>query len=171
MKNERENIDELLQHNTSEQLAGVNWERLNAAISERLNQTDRRKTSVTRRRYVLRAAAGIAAVAAVVLIVMSIQPQKPAGVRISDGRTAAVQLVNSKGSASVQIQTASINSQVMVDIGRDRIQAKCYVKIIDKDRSLNENSTQATWIIISRPQRVYADNGAIRDMMDIMYLF
>ena len=38
MKKEKEKIDLLLERNASEQLAGVNWDGLHAAISERLNQ-------------------------------------------------------------------------------------------------------------------------------------
>ena len=38
MKKEKEKIDLLLERNTGEQLADVNWDGLHAAISERLNQ-------------------------------------------------------------------------------------------------------------------------------------
>ena len=144
MKNERENIDDLLQRKASEQLAGVNWERLNAAISERLNQADRSKTSVTRRRYVLRVAAGIAAVAAVVLIVMSIQSQKPAETILSKTGTAMVEILDRKGSASVEI----------IDINGDR----------------RKNDIRPSWIIIRVPEPVLADNGVSTDRIDLACL-
>jgi hypothetical protein len=86
-------------------------------------------------------------------------------------RTAQVQFVTNKGGASVQIQTASANSKVTVDLGNKKELAKCDVEIIDMNGGFQESSAKATWIIISRPQPIYADNEINRDMMDIMYLF
>ena len=144
MKNEKENIDDLLQRNASEQLAGVNWERLNAAIAQKLNQADRNKTSATRRRYVLRVAAGIAAAAAVVLIVVSIQPQKPAETSVRNAGTATVELLDRKGSASVEI----------IDINGDR----------------KKNDIRPSWIIIRVPEPVLADNGVSTDRINLACL-
>ena len=144
MKNEKENIDDLLKRNASEQLAGVNWERLNAAISQKLNQADRNKTYVTRRRYVLRVAAGIAAAAAIVLIVVSIQPQKPEETSVSNAGTTTVELLHRKGSASVEI----------IDTNGDR----------------RENDIRSSWIIIRVPEPLLADNGVSRDQIDLACL-
>ncbi|MBA7659906.1 hypothetical protein ES703_67900 [subsurface metagenome] len=84
MKKEKENIDLLLERNANEQLADVNWNRLNAAISERLNQADRNKTSTMKYRRVFKIAAGVAAAAAVVFIAVMIRTDTPTTVRFEN---------------------------------------------------------------------------------------
>ena len=170
MKKNKDKIDMLIEKNVAEQLSRIDWGRLNAAISVRLNKT-RQKTPLLKKFPTLLKVAASVAAAAIVLITVTVNIQKLTDIKPDNGRTAEVQFVESKGSASVEIQTASAGSQVTVDIGSDRTLAKCDVEILDLNGSLKENTTRAAWIIISRPQRVYADNGANRDMMDIMYLF
>ena len=58
-----------------------------------------------------------------------------------------------------------------INVGPDRKLAKCDIEILDKNGGPEESTTRAAWIIISKPQRVYAENGANRDMMDMMCLF
>ena len=170
MKKDNEKIDMLIEKNAAGQLSQFNWEQLNTAISSRLDKARQKAAFSIDFPSVLKVAATVAA-AAIVLITLTFNFEKLTDRTLDNGRTAEVRFVESKGSASVQIQTALPNSQVIVDIGPDRALAKCDIEIIDSNGSLKENTTQATWIIISRPQRVYADNGANRDMMDIMYLF
>ena len=170
MKKSKEKIDMLIEKNAAEQLSRINWERLNAAISNRLDKTQRKTAFSINFPNLLKIAATIAA-AAIVLVTVSSNLEKLVDRKLDNGRTAEVRFVESKGSASVQIQTAFSNSQVTVDIGKNRALAKCDIEIMDSNGGLEDNTTRAAWIIISRPQRVYADNGTSQDMMDIMYLF
>jgi hypothetical protein len=169
MKKENEKLDMLIEKNAEQQLSQVNWERLNAAISNRLDKAQR-KTSFSIQLPTLVKIAAIAA-AAIVLITLTLNIEKLTDLKLDNGRTAEVRLVESKGSASVQLQTTSAGSQVTIHIGPDRTLAKCNIKIMDSNTIFKENTTRAAWIIISRPQRIYADNGANRDMMDMICLF
>jgi len=45
------------------------------------------------------------------------------------------------------------------------------VEIIDLNGDLKKESDEPTWIIISRPEPVYADNGISRDVMSMICLF
>jgi hypothetical protein len=166
-----EKIDLLLARNADEQLSKVDWNKLNSTISRRLDKTQQTKTYRIGLPSVFKIAAGVAAAAAVVLITLMMKPESPADMKLGNGRTAMVEFIESKGSASVEIKGASGRSHVIVDIGRDRMLAKCNVKIIDSNGSRKQNDTQAAWIIISRPEPLYPDNGVNRDMMDVIYLF
>jgi hypothetical protein len=170
MMEENDKLDMMIEKNVELQLSQVNWERLNAAISNRLDNVQRKTTFSIQLPLLVKIGATIAA-AAIVLITFSLNIEKLTEVKLDNGRTAEVQFLKSKGSASVQIQANSAGSEVMVRIEPDRTLAKCHIEIKDSSNGFRENTTRAAWIIISRPQRVYADNGAHRDMMDIMYLF
>lgn len=170
MKKNKDKIDILIEKNAAEQLSRINWERLNTAISGRLDKAQRKATFSINFPTLLKTATTIAA-AAVVLITVTLNIEKLTDIRRDDGRTAEVRFVESKGLASVEIQMASAGSQVAVDIGTKRMLAECDIEILDKNDGIEESTNHATWIIISEPQRVYAENGANQDMMDIMYLF
>ena len=49
--------------------------------------------------------------------------------------------------------------------------ARCDVEIIDLNGDLKKEREQAAWIIISRPEPMFADNGVNRDMSDMICLF
>lgn len=170
MKKRREKIDLLLEKNAAEQLSRINWERFNAVVSSRLDRVQQKTSFTVNFPNLLKIAATIAA-AAIVLITLTLNLEKLTDRPLDNGRTAEVLFIESKGSATVQIQTASADSRVSVDIGPDRTLAKCDVEIMDANGSLEENAIRAAWIIISRPQPIYAGNGANRDMMDMMCLF
>lgn len=144
MKKEKENIDLLLERNTSEQLAGVNWDGLNADISERLNQAGRSKTYTINYRRVFKIAAGIAVAAAVVFITVMIRTDTPTTVRFENGAKTTVHFTQSKGTASVEI--------------------------IDSDREQKKSSSRAAWIIIRVQEPALADNGISRDENDFACL-
>lgn len=171
MKDEQEKIELLLARNADEQLRNADWNRLNSAISSRLDKAQQTKTSAIGFPSVFKIAAGVAAAAAIVVITVMMIPESPADMKLGNGRTANVEFIESKGSASVEIKGASGEWHVTVDIARDRTLAKCNVEIIDSNGSRRQNDTQAAWIIISRPEPLYADNGVNRDMMDVIYLF
>ena len=170
MKKNKEKIDMLIEKNAAEQLSQINWERLNTAISGRLDKA-RQKTSFSINFPSLLKIAATIAAAAIVLITVTLNIEKLTDMKPDNGRTADVQFVESKGSASVEIQTASAGSQVTVDIGSKRTLAKCDVEILDLNGGFKENTIGPTWIIISRPQSLYAENRTDRDMMDMMCLF
>jgi len=171
MKKEKEKIDLLLERNANEQLAGVNWDGLHAAISERLNQADQSKTSTMKYRRVFKIAAGVAAAAAVVFIVVMIRTDTPTTVRFENRGRAEVKFIESKGSASVKIENASAKAAGVVDLGgSQRKVAKCDIKIIDAGEDKEKNGNRAAWIIIRVPEPVLADNGISRDENDFACL-
>jgi len=170
MKDKEEKVDLLLEQNASGQLAKVDWDGLNAAISARLDEADRSKTAVRRYPTVFKVAAGIAA-AAVVLIAVIIGTDKQADVQLDSGRRAVVNFIDGKGSASIEIKDTGVESRVVVDIGGgERKMAMCDIEIIDLNGELKRDK-QAAWIIISRPEPMFADNGVSRDMSDMICLF
>lgn len=144
MKKEKEKIDLLLERNASEQLAGVNWDRLNAAISERLNQAQQRKTYGTRFPTIFKIAAGVAAAAAVVVIAVMVRTDTPTTVRLENVPGAVVKLVESKGSATVEI--------------------------LDSNGQDNQIGNRSAWIIIRTRESEVADNGQSRDETDFACL-
>ncbi|MCP4260180.1 MAG: hypothetical protein GY774_22085 [Planctomycetes bacterium] len=144
MKKEKEQIDLLLRQNEREQLAGVNWDRLNAAISDRLNQADRNNTSMMSYRRVFKVAAGIVAAAAVVFIAVMMKTDTPTTVRFENGPKAIVTFVDSNGSAKV--------------------------KILDSNKQGSQKEDRPTWIIIRSTGPKVVDNGKIRDENDFACL-
>lgn len=171
MKEQREKIDLLLEKNAAEQLANVDWEELNAAISSRLDKAQQSKTAAIRFPTVFKIATGVAA-AAVILIAVILRTDKPSDMQLPDGTSAVVKFVETEGSALVEITHAPVKSQVFVDVGANlKKLAKCNVEIIDVSGDRQEDGSRAAWIIISRPEPVYADNGTSRDVMDFLYLF
>ncbi len=144
MKKEKEKIDLLLERNTGEQLTGVNWDGLNAAISERLNKAQQSKTSGIRFPTIFKIAAGVAAAAAVVVIAVMVRTDTPKTVRLENVPGAVVELVESKGSATVEI--------------------------LDSNGQDNQIGNRSAWIIIRTREPEVADNGQSRDEADFACL-
>ena len=170
MRKNKDKIDILIEKNAAEQLSHINWEQLNAVISGRLSKARQKTPFSINFPTLLKVAATIAA-AAIVLIAVTLSVEKLMEEGPDNGGTANVRFVESKGSALVEVRTASSGSQVTINVGPDRKLAKCDIEILDKNGGPEESTTRAAWIIISKPQRVYAENGANRDMMDMMCLF
>jgi len=171
MNTDKEKIDMLLERNAADQLARVDWDKLNAAISARLDGAQRGKAAAPGWRVWLDAAAGIAA-AAVIALALVVSTERPDDLQLPQGRAAVVRLVEQKGTAWVAIGSASSRSHAMVDIGSGhRTVARCDVQIIDANGGKERRDTRPAWIIITRPRPVYADNGLSRDMMDLVCLF
>ena len=145
MKDEQERLERLLRRNVDEQLADFDWERLSTAISSRVSQVEEQKASKRKYPIVFKVAAGIAAAAAVVIVALTVQMEDAPDIRLYDAGTAKVEFIGNIGSASVQI--------------------------IDPVEDVEPRSTQAAWIIISKPKRVYADNGLSRGIKDVICLF
>jgi hypothetical protein len=172
MKQDRERIDRLLEKNTAEQLTDVDWEQLNTAISGRLDQVGRLGVSTIRFPFVLKAAAALAVAAAVILIAVAVVTDGPSDLQLPKGSSAIVKLLEPAGSASVVIERAAGKQSAFVEIGRaGRELAKCDVTIIDVNGDMERNGSRAAWIVISKPEPVYADNGVTKDMTDIISLF
>jgi hypothetical protein len=172
MKNEKERIDLLFEKNVEEQLAEVDWDKLNAAISARLDEAERGKTSRGKLPTVIKIAAGVAAAAAVVFIAVMVRTEKPMDLQFEDGQRAVVKLVETKGSASVEIISTSGRSKVLVDIGPSATSiAKAHVEIIDQNEERKQNGSRAAWIIIRMPEPALADNGANGHLRDLIRLF
>ena len=144
MKKEKEHIDLLLRQNENEQLAGVNWDRLQTSISKRLDQADRNKTSIISYGRVFKIVAGVAAAAAVVFIAVMIKTYKPTTVRFENGPKTIGTFVASKDSAKV--------------------------KILDSGEQGNQGKDRPSWIIIRTNEPKIADNGQSRDDTDFACL-
>ncbi len=144
MKKEKEQIDLLLRQNETEQLAGVNWDRLQTSISKELNQADHSKTSTIKYRRVFKIAAGIVAAAAVVFIAVIIKTDMLTTVRFKNGPKAVGTFVVSQGSAKV--------------------------KILDSNEQDNQGKDRPSWIIIRSSEPKVADNGQSRDENDFACL-
>jgi hypothetical protein len=173
MKDEKDKIDFLLERNAEKQLQEVDWDKLNAAILNRLDEAKKYKVSVRKNPIVFKIAAGVAAAAAVVLIAVMIKPEKPVEIKLSDVRTALVEIVESKGSASVAIIEPSDRANATVNIApQSEKKANCYVQIIDSSRDLKEkeDDIRPSWFIICMSKPVLS-NGINRDAMDVLYLF
>jgi hypothetical protein len=171
MRNGKEKVDLVLEQNTSEQLAKVDWQALNAAISSRLDQSSRTKTFASKIPMAFKIAAGLAA-AAIILIAVTIAVDEPDDLRLETGQRAVVRFVETEGTASVEIGRALAKSEVFLDFGPARgTLAKCDVQITDVEREREKNGPRAAWIIISRPEPVLADNGAAKDMRDLICMF
>ncbi len=171
MKDKNEQIDLLLERNTTEQLETFDWDRLNAAISGRLDQVRQRKTLWTCQPTAFKIAAGLVAAAATVLVVVLVRTDTPTGVRFENGGSAVVEFVESRGSASIQIQPIAAKSQVSIDIGGSRREvAKCDIEITDVKQEQQKNGRRPAWIIIRMPEQALADNGTSRDEMDLICL-
>jgi hypothetical protein len=144
MNKEKEHIDLLLRRNESEQLAGVNWDRLQTSISKRLNHADHSKTSTIKYRRVFKIAAGVAVAAAVVFIAIIVTTDTPGTGRFENGPKAVVTFVESKGSAKVEI--------------------------LDSNEQDNQGKDRSSWIIIRSSEPKVADNGHSRDENDFACL-
>ncbi len=114
----------------------------------------------------------MAATAVVIFIALMIRPEKPAELHLADGAAATGKFVEGKGIALVEIKEVRSEALATVSFGRDaRGIAKCDIKIIDSNGDLKTETNRASWIIISRPEPAYAENGFASDMTDIVCLF
>ncbi|MHC4418496.1 MAG: hypothetical protein ACYSU6_07910, partial [Planctomycetota bacterium] len=80
MEEKKEELDLLFERNAAEQLSGVDWGRLSAGISARVDEAERGRVSVIGLRRPFEIAAGLAAAAAVFVAVM-FAAYRPADVR------------------------------------------------------------------------------------------
>jgi len=171
MENKKENIDLLLEHNAASQLKYIDWDRLNSAISSRLDIVSSNKTSRVKYQRMLRIAAGLAA-AAVVFIVVMFGIDRTANIQPSIGRGAIVKFIDNSGTALVEIKSISSKSQVIVDIGGNKGEvAKCSVEIMDLNGEFLKNGDKSAWIIITMPEPALADNGLNSQVRDLICLF
>ncbi len=144
MKDDEERIEDLLQRNADEQLSNIDWNKLNRAILNRLDQSRPSKTFVIRYPTVFKVAAGVAVAAAVVFIAVMVRTNKPTTVQFENGAKTTVQFTQSKGTASVEI--------------------------LDFNGQKNQNQNRSAWIIIRTRELEVVDNGQSRDEADFACL-
>jgi hypothetical protein len=154
MKKKIDKIDILLRRNTAGQMARVDWDDLNTAISERLDKVLQRKTPAIKVAKVFKATAVTAAAAAVFIIVMVGSTEK-------------------KGTATVAFINQSRRTEVQVNIvERDSDRGRCDIRIIDSSTTRKqEDNIRPNWFIISKAVSTSTNNGAKRDVRDILCLF
>jgi hypothetical protein len=150
MNKKKDKLDALLQRNTVEQLAGVDWDGLNAAISGQLDKAQKVKISPT----LFKIATVTAAAAAILIIVMVSCPEE-------------------KGSATVAFINPSDRAHVQVNIvEKSGNRGKCDIQIIDLSTTQKlEDKTRPNWFVISKTESVSPKNDLDRDMRDIACLF
>ncbi|MHC4149005.1 MAG: hypothetical protein ACYSR5_05905 [Planctomycetota bacterium] len=170
MEEKKEELDLLFERNAAEQLSGVDWGRLSAGISARVDEAARGRVSVIGLRRPFEIAAGLAAAAAVFVAVM-FAAYRPADVRSVKEGSAMVRFTRSKGAASVQIGRTKGESPAMVDFKGEREVARCEVEIVDRNGDLKRDEVRPAWVIISVSEPVLADNGVSRYDMDLICLF
>ncbi len=173
MKERKEEIDLLIERNTAEQLAGVDWDKLNKAISKKLDEAKSNKLYARKYPIVFKVAAGIAAAAAVIFIAVMVKTEPPHTVKFENHGNAMVRFIDKKGVATIDIQHTSSRPRVMINFeDSSRKLAKCDIKIIDSNGNLKKDSDQPMWIIISKFEPVVADNGYSddKDEMDLICL-
>jgi len=162
MINRDNEIDDLLKRNVEQQLADFNWGRLTKGIHRRLASAEVLGSSGGKYASLLKVAAVIAVSTTVVFTALVVRMSRPPVTRFAE----------TTGSARVEIKTVSAGPHVTVDIGgRNRKPAKCDIKIIDANGSRRHQDTRAAWMIVSRTERIYADNGFNDDMKDLICLF
>jgi anti-sigma-K factor RskA len=154
MKKKKDKLEALLMHNIDEQLANIDWDNLNAAISARLDETQQTRTSASGLPAWFRISALTTAAAAVFIIVM-------------------ISYTNNKGSATVAFINPSDRTHVQVKIDeRDSKRGKCDVRIIDLSTTQKkEEKTRPNWFVISKTESASTNNGLDRDIRDIACLF
>jgi hypothetical protein len=154
MKKKDDKIDVLLRHNITEQLAGVDWDDLNAAISARLDEAQQTRTSAAGFPSLFKIPALTAAAAAIIIIVM-------------------ISSIDKKGSATVAFINPSDRAHVQVNIvERDSKRSKCDIQIIDLSTTRKkEDKTRPNWFVITQAESVSTNSGLDRDMRDIACLF
>ena len=152
MKSDNEKIDSLLRRNKAEQMAGVDWDNLSAAISARLDNAKQGKTSGKGLPTVFKIAAPFAAAAAVFIIVM-------------------VGSIEKKGTATVTFPAD--RTQVQVNIaGTDGSRGRGDVRIIESSTAQKqEGQTRPSWFLVSKVEPASTINGTGRDMKDVICLF
>ena len=166
MKNTKEKTDLLLEQNTAEQLKLIDWNELNAAISNRLDKAESAK-SPRKYKVAFRLTAGFIAAAAVLLAVIMLKVDRPENVNIPTGRFAAVEFVKNKSTVTVEIKQTVHKTLVSVDITPNKARmAKCEVEIIDYNGYSRQQGSRAVWMIITRPQPKPAATGLSRDEID-----
>ena len=144
MKKKNDPIDLLLERNASEQLAEVDWDKLNADISQGLNRAQYSKAPMVRFPSILKLAAGFIVAAAIVFTAVMVRTDKPDTVQLEDNQRAFVKLEESKGSAEV--------------------------KILDSNVQDDQSVKRSSWIIIRTYEPKVADNGQSSDEADFACL-
>lgn len=171
MKGAKDKVERLLDKNAAEQLAKVNWDKLTAEISARLDQARRAEPEPSRRPLFFRIAAGAAAAAAVIFVILAITMREPSNSWAPQDRSAVVKSVDKQGAGSFQIRDASGRILATVQDGRTYKEAvKCNVEIIDRNGDPQADSSRAAWIVISAPTRTFVDNGYNREEADLACL-
>jgi hypothetical protein len=172
MKKKKEKIDFLLEQNANEQLASVDWGKLNTAISQRLDNAERSKITIVHHRVLFKAAAGFAAAAVIVVVAILLRTEILKTVQpVSDGK-ATVSFIDNNGSTSVEIKQKEF-ANATVEIGglkEKKNIARCDIEIINVNGDTEKRDDRATWIIIRVPEPVLVDNGISRDQTDLACL-
>jgi len=159
MNEESERLDALLQRNAAEQLTEVDWDQLNAGISARLDEAERRRKAPVRLPAIFKVAAVLIAAVGVMLTVVTLTT-RPGPAERRHGY-AAVKILKSTGFASVQIIQTGPQGKAIVDINpAPHLSAKSHVRILDTAEDAARHRSKAAWIIITKPSEpAYADNG------------
>jgi len=173
MKHKAEDIDPLLRQNLQEQLAKVDWRKLNADISDRLDKAEKAGTAASPFSSLWKFAACIGVAGAVVFAAILITITNRPGLHSPRSPKALVRLEEQRGSASVQIGTtyrvATAEVRLEEPLARS---SSCVVEINETIGLVRPAGNNASWSIIKKSARpAYADNGLRYDKTDVVCLF
>ncbi len=156
MENKDEKLDLLLKQNADKLLENVDWEKLNAAISKRLTNVQKTKSSSVIPR-ILKFGGWLTAAAAVIIIVLLIKTNWQMKLTPPSHGNAVVKFIDNRGSASTQIGLTGGLAKVDIGPGQsDTKLAKADVKINDTPNGSENQTPKAAWIIITMPQSAVA---------------
>ena len=148
MKNEKDKLDLLLEQNTNEQLAGVNFEQFNDSILHRLNQvSQQQKKPKVQYRIALKVAAGFVIAAAVATFSILFNSEKTEIKQSSDTPRAVVTFSKIRGSAVVEILDSN-----------------------GKENNNNNNTEQSSIMIIRKQKSKILSDIISRDELDFACL-
>lgn len=176
MKERFQNPDALIDEHTNRQLSGVDWNHLYDKIQKKLDAAEKPKPIVSMRGNLFRAAVGISAAAAILLVVFVLfrDGQKP--LPLPPGRRAVVALSEQHSVAEVQIRQSAVSVSINLPDSQTAVQfepsdipaAQCRITIIDRNgQTEKQDAPQPSWIIMTASKPAASQNRTERDQLDI----
>lgn len=181
MNESPENIDLLINANTSRQLATVDWDQLHSQIQKRLDEAEKRKCGVSIKVPALRWAVGIISAAAILFVIFALMNNSDSPLPLPEGHRAAVTLTDSRTVVKTEIKTPNavghvsittepLTNQPQVCLVQPASQAaQCEVVITDQDGHTKKD-LHPSWIIMMASKPQAAENQAQTDALDVACL-
>jgi len=165
-ENEKEKLDLLLEQNAGRQLAKIDWRKLNASISSRIDTVS--KPATFKWPVLLKIAAVITIISAIAALLLSGQfslskkavPHASVKFPHSIAKT-IIQIPETPAQTEVFINPSAANSAIV----------KCEVEIIEPVVKLNPDLSIPTWVIICKMEPPSVPNGINEKTASLLCLF